>query len=48
MKTQPDTPIEDDDTHAPILGTWLNVYLLVAGVLFVIIILFYLITIYFA
>lgn len=48
MKTQPDTPIEEDDTNAPVLGTWQNIYILVAVALFVNIILFYLITIYFA
>ena len=48
MKTQPGTPIEDQDTHAPILGSWRNVYIVVAGALFVTIIFFYLITIYFA
>ncbi|WP_337043515.1 hypothetical protein [Emticicia sp. 17c] len=47
-KPKTDAPIEEDSEHAPILGTWRNVYILVAGALFVSIILFYLFTLYFA
>ena len=42
------TPTEEDSEQSPILGTWRNVYILVAGALLVTIILFYLFTLYFA
>lgn len=41
-------PLEDDDEKSPILGTWRNVYALVAGTLFFLIVLFYVLTLYFA
>ncbi len=47
-KPKTDAPIEEDSEHAPILSTWRNVYILVAGALLVTIILFYLFTLYFA
>lgn len=47
-KPKTDTPIEEDSEQAPILGTWRNVYILVAGALLVTIVLFYLFTLYFA
>jgi hypothetical protein len=39
---------EDDNEESPILGTWRNVYTLVAGALFFLIVLFYVFTQYFA
>lgn len=47
-KPKTDAPIEEDSEQSPILGTWRNVYILVAGALLVTIILFYLFTRYFA
>ncbi|WP_199538140.1 hypothetical protein [Emticicia sp. C21] len=47
-KPKTDAPIEEYSEHAPILSTWRNVYILVAGALLVTIILFYLFTLYFA
>jgi len=41
-------PLEVDDDTSPILGTWQNVYILVAGTLFFLIVLFYVLTLYFA
>ncbi|WP_435356421.1 hypothetical protein [Emticicia sp. SJ17W-69] len=40
-------PLEDDDEKSPILGTWQNVYALVAGSLVLLIVLFYAFTLYF-
>lgn len=47
-KPKTDAPVEEDSERAPILSTWRNVYILVAGALLVTIILFYLFTLYFA
>ncbi|WP_165372202.1 hypothetical protein [Emticicia agri] len=47
-KPKKTTPVEEDSEQAPILGTWRNVYALVAGALLITIILFYLFTLYFA
>ena len=41
-------PVEVDDEKSPILGTWRNVYALVAGTLFFLVVLFYVLTLYFA
>ncbi len=48
MKQEPEMPLGEDDMHSPILGTWRNVYILVACMLFMTIILFYFFTTYFA
>ena len=41
-------PVEEEDEKPPILGDWQNVYALVAGTLFFLIVLFYVLTLYFA
>ncbi|WP_259014083.1 hypothetical protein [Emticicia fluvialis] len=48
MKQETDMPTGEDDMQSPILGTWRNVYIVVAGMLFMTIILFYFFTTYFA
>lgn len=42
------SPLETMDDKSPILGTWRNVYILVAATLFSLIVLFYAFTLYFA
>jgi hypothetical protein len=47
-KTENSSPLGAGGEKSPIFGTWRNVYTLVAGTLFFLIVLFYVFTLYFA